>query len=565
MSRLVLRPYQEEAVARFIERIDAVERGGLIVLPTGTGKSAVMAAVAQWWLENRKGGVGIISHRVELMRQNAAEFEALTGITCYREQGSEHKVRDQDWDRIRLGGVVSFTVQTLQNRRLLKVSRDALGILLVDECHRFRSAGQYMTVAEYFGCKIVGLTATPDRTDEQPLVGPIFDECWYDGKIDEFVEQGWLVPPLVQHVHVASLQWQWLKKRSGKDFTDRQVAAIWQDKQAIYEFVTPILKEVGEKKTLYFCPGVPQAHDVAAIINGLAHPRRAAEYVASYQIDHDGNRSEYPKATRRRILRDFGRIGSDLQHVANMGVFTEGTNVPTISAIGWLRVTKSRLLMSQGLGRGFRTWPGTLDGLEQATAAERRAAIAASPKPHALIFDPSQVTGRLKLIHAVDLFTKQEQSPEVAKRITELLKRKQKNGEAVDPRELVKEAEELESPFFRGLRAALLEIDPQVNYKLVKVDPFYGGPQSGGGFKDRQILAGGKAGGDASAKQKKLISALAPTPYAPEWYSALGRKQAGAVIDKLLGDPCRDWILRKLPGRHPKTNKEGLAMLRERR
>lgn len=561
---LTPRPYQEEAVGRFVERIDKVDRGGLVVLPTGTGKSAVMAAAAQWWLEHRPGGVGIVSHRVELMRQNAAEFEALTGMTCYREQGLEHRVRPQDWDRIRTGGVVSLTVQTLQNRRLQKVSRDALGILLVDEAHRFKSSGQYVALADYFGCKMMGLTATPDRTDGQPLVPLIFDECWYDGRLDDFVEQGWLVPPKVQHVHVASLQWQWLKKRSGKDFTDKQVAAIWRDKQSIYQFVTPILKEVGDRKTLYFCPGVPQAHDVAAVINGMAHPRRAAEYVASYQIDADGNRSEYPKATRRRVLRDFGRLGSDLQHVANMGVFTEGTNVPTISAVGWLRVTKSRLLLAQGVGRAFRTWPGCLDGLGNATAAQRRAAIAASPKPFALIFDPTQITGRLKLVHVTDLFTRPDAPLEVKRRVAEILARKAKAGEPVDPREVLREAEELESPFFKGLRAALLEIAPQVDYRLTAADPFYG--SSTRKAPDRPAAPpGAKAGGDASAKQKRLIEVLAPSPYDQAWYDSLGRKQAGAVIDKLLSQPCRPWILRKLPGRHPQTNKEGLAMLKERR
>jgi superfamily II DNA or RNA helicase len=555
---LRLRPYQEEAVARFVERIDQVERGGLIVLPTGTGKSCVMAEIAKWWLEHRPGGVGIISHRVELMRQNATEFENLTGITCYREQGHEHRIRESDWDRVRLGGVVSFTVQTLQNRRMQRVSRDSIGLLLVDECHRIRDAGQYCKVQEYFGAKWVGLTATPDRTDSQPLIGTMFDECWYDGKIDDFVEQGWLVPPRVQHVHVSSLQWQWLKKRSGKDFTAEQVGKVWQDKRAIYEFVQPILKEVGQRKTLYFCPGVPQAHDVAAVINGLAHPRRVAEYVASYQIDGDNNRSEYPKQKRRQILKKFGRVEDELQHVANMGVFTEGTNVPVIGAIGWLRFTKSRLLLAQGAGRAFRTWPGTLDGLEHATAAQRREAIAKSPKPFALFFDPAKVTGRLKLVHVIDLFGVGK-TPAVQRRVAEIVRKKAERGEPVDPREVLAEAAELESPFFKGLKAALLEIAPQVDYRLVEVDPF------AGGTKSANSLAGPKPkkGGDASYKQKRLIEMLAPVPYSPEFMSGLGRGQAGAIIDGLMKAPCVAWIRKKLPGQNPKTNKEGMSLLKQ--
>jgi len=534
-----------------------------------SGKSACLAAIAQWWLEHGKGGVGIISHRVELMRQNAEEFEALTGITCYREQGSEHRIREGDWDRVRLGGVVSFTVQTLQNRRMQRVSRDAIGLLLVDECHRIRDAGQYCKVAEYFGCKWVGLTATPDRTDGQPLVGPMFDECWYGGEVgpdgkptqqvDQFIEDGWLVPLKVRHVHVSSLQWQWLRKRSGKDFTAEQVQKVWQDKQAIYQFVQPILQEVGQRKTLYFCPGVPQAHDVAAVVNGLAYPRKIAEYVASYQIDGDNNRSEYPKDRRRQILRRFARPEDDLRHVANMGVFTEGTNVPIIGAIGWLRFTKSRLLLAQGAGRAFRTWPGTLDGLEDATPQQRREAIARSPKPFALFFDPAKVTGRLTLCHAIDLFSPGS-TPELRRRCAEIVAKKSKSNESFDPREVLAEAKELESPFFKGLKAALLEICPQVDYRLVEVDPFTG--RKGAGHAPVGTTRSGVIDA-ASEKQKRLIRCLAASPFSDEWYDKLGRKSAGAVIDKLLQEPCRAWILKKIPGKNPRNNKEGLAMLRQ--
>jgi hypothetical protein len=150
----------------------------------------------------------------------------------------------------------------------------------------------------------------------------------------------------------------------------------------------------------------------------------------------------------------------------------------------------------------------------------------------------------------------------VRQRVAEIVARKSQSGEPIDPREVLREAEELESPFHKGLKAALHEILPQISYRLETVDPFHGG----GRFTDSNpVMAGGPKGGDASAKQKKLISALAPTPYADEFYEKLGRGQAGAVITKLMAEPCRPWILRKLPGKNPKTNKEGLAMLKEKR
>lgn len=882
---LSLRPYQEEAVAKFVERIDATPRGGLVVLPTGTGKSLVMAAITQWWLEHRKGGVGIASHRKELVSQNAKEYDGIVGVDgeCLIEQGADNRVTLAEWDKVRKGGVVSFTVQSLQNRRMHRVSRDAIGLILVDECftgdteiltesgfvrfdsllqgvrvagyssgdiefvipdryiendysgpmvhvhstrgcdlimtpghevivrdggvdrkhradsvafgygkdvyvagkakgsssrkltpmerlmialqadgynqsscsktkfslvgfsfskerkiikflslmkeggfdwtecrgvaasgnsrgcrkflvkslsgasknlwdhfsigdmdsslareivdemsfwdgyidsdwplrryysstdarqadffqtvavlagyktfvsvqkdsrkitykdvhrvyvdtssdrigtkhfkkdavdyvgkvycvsvpsgnivvrrngkvvvtgncHRIKDQGQYLNCLNYFNCKWVGLTATPDRTDGQRLVPQMFDQCWYGDQpgqqLADFVENGWLVPPRIQHVHVGSLQWKWLRGRSGKDFTSDQVAKVWQDYKSIQEFVSPIVKETGTKKTLYFCPKVSEAKAVADVINGMSHPRRIADYVASYRIGEDGNRSDYPKLLRRSIIERLGRIEDELQHVANMGVFVEGTNVPIISAIAWLRFTKSRLLLAQGLGRAFRTWPGILNGLEHSTAAARRAAINASPKPYALIFDPTKRAGtKLRLAHAVDVLDP-AMSPEVRERANALIARKASAGEAFDPRDIIEEAKALESPFFRGLRAALTEIVASVDYKLVEVDPYSGNAANW----SRPQKQAEKVIGDAGEKQKKLIRMLARVEYSPDFYERLSRKQAGAVIDKLMKEPCVPWIRKKCEAlgitKVPATNSEGLGLMR---
>lgn len=565
----VLRPYQEEAVARFAERIGQVPRGGLIVLGTGTGKSIVMAEIAKWWKENGKGGVGIISHRKELVRQNADEYDAIVGVpgACIKEQGADHRATLDDWEKVRHGGVISFTVQTLQNRRIQKVSRDAIGLLCVDETHRVKKEGQYIKVREYFNCKWVGLTATPDRSDGQKLVGPMFDECWYGAEkgqqLYDFIREGWLTPPVVRHVHVASLQWKWLKGRSGKDFTNEQVSKVWQDYESIQKFVAPIIQEVGDRKTLYFCPNVSEAKAVADVINASLSPRRAAEYVASYQIDAEGNRSDFPKHLRRGIIERIGKVGGELQHLANVSVFSEGTNIPILSAIGWLRFTRSRPFAAQGIGRILRAWPGVLDGLERATAAARRSAIANSPKPNAIVFDPTKRAGiKLPLVHVIDVLLP-DLNEEIRERAMTLIARKQ-DGEEYDPRELVEEATRLESPLLKGIRAALLEIKPDIQYKLVDVDPYSSSQAVAWSEKPKEPE---KVIGDSSEKQKKIIRMLAPKEYSPDFYEGLSRRQAGIIIDKMMNEPAVDWIVRKLKGlgvtEKPTSNKHGLDLLRK--
>jgi hypothetical protein len=303
---------------------------------------------------------------------------------------------------------------------------------------------------------------------------------------------------------------------------------------------------------------------VADVINSTSHPRRIADYVASYKIDEDGNRSEYPKILRKRLIARINRLEDELQHLANMGVFVEGTNIPIISAIGWLRFTKSRLLLTQGVGRALRTWPGILNGLERAAASMRRSVIAASPKPFAIIFDPTKRAGtKLSLAHMIDVL-QPGLSPEVRSRAIGLIDHKGKNSGEYDPREIIEEAKHLESPFFKGLRAALMEISPDIQYRLHDIDPFSGNPQASWEMAPKEQT---KLLGDSSDKQKKLIKMLAPVEYSEEFYQSLSRKQAGSIIDKLFKNPPVEWILRKLRNmmidKIPATNKEGLELLKQ--
>ena len=566
---LSLRPYQEEAVARFAERIGKVERGGLIVLPTATGKSLVMSEIAKWWQANGKGGIGIVSHRKELVKQNADEYDGIVSKpgACAIDQGNRYKATLEDWERVRAGGVISFTVQTLQNRRMQKVSRDAIGLILVDEAHRIKLDGQYIKVREYFGCKWVLLTATPDRSDGQKLVGPLADECWYGDQpgqqVYDFIREGWLVPPKVRHIHIASLQWKWLKGKSGKDFTNEQVSKVWQDYESIQKFVVPVLQECGRRKVLYFCPNVKHAKDVADVINSINSPKRVADYVASYQIDEDGNRSDYPSGRRTANIEDIGNSLSEFQHLANVNVFAEGTNIPILAALAWLRFTKSRPFLAQGVGRVLRVWPGILNGLERATAEARRLAISKSPKPDAIIFDPTKRSGtKLPLAHMIDVLMP-GLTEDVRERAFSLINNL-KNTDDYDPREMVDEAVRLESPLLKGIRAALVEIRPDIQYKLVDVDPFSG--SSGESWSVKPVEQEKKIG-DAGDRQKKFIKMLAPKEYSEEFYESLHRKQAGRIIDKLLNDPPVSWILRKLHAlgitQIPTTNKQGLDLLKK--
>ena len=153
--------------------------------------------------------------------------------------------------------------------------------------------------------------------------------------------------------------------------------------------------------------------------------------------------------------------------------------------------------------------------------------------------------------------------PEARERALQMINKKSSNYGEYDPREIIDEAKLHESPLFKGLRAALMEISPDITYKISEVDPYTGSSTASWEVAPKEQP---KYIGDASEKQKKMIKMLSVSEYSKEFYDGLNRKQAGAIIDKLLNNPPKQWIVDKLRNMHigtiPKTNKEGMDLLR---
>jgi superfamily II DNA/RNA helicase len=106
-----------------------------------------------------------------------------------------------------------------------------------------------------------------------------------------------------------------------------------------------------------------------------------------------------PRDERRDKLKAFSR--GDFQFLCNCGLFLEGFDETSIGVVAMARPTKSRALYAQAIGRGTRTLPGLVDGLE--TADERRTAIAMSNKPNVLVLDFVGNSGRHKLVSTADI------------------------------------------------------------------------------------------------------------------------------------------------------------------
>src|SRR5690348_13494903 len=168
---IALRDYQEEAVSRLLGPPENVNRS-LAVLPTGSGKTIVFAALLDRFLQSGERAL-VLAHREELLTQARDKIAfAAPSLHVEIEQAASFASRTHPESSLfqnRERSVVVGSVQTLRGKRLKQWDTDAFKIIIVDEAHH-ATAGAYVDILTHFGCfdgatRLVGVTATPGRTD----------------------------------------------------------------------------------------------------------------------------------------------------------------------------------------------------------------------------------------------------------------------------------------------------------------------------------------------------------------------------------------------------------------
>ena len=224
------------------------------------------------------------------------------------------------------------------------VRRDPLenvGLVIIDECHRAKASSYQKLIELYPDAYIIGITATPIRSDGQGF-GDTFEHLIVATTKDKLIKEGHLVP---FRLFVTSINPQMLKNLAmrGDDYDEKALGELMQD-DTIMANALKIWKEHADgKKTISFCSSVD-------------HARAVAEMFQEAGVKAAMVCGETPEHERKNIVDRFRR--GDITYLANMGVFTEGFDVKDIECVQLLRATKSYSLYSQMIGRGSRTAPG---------------------------------------------------------------------------------------------------------------------------------------------------------------------------------------------------------------
>lgn len=381
-----LRPYQHEAIDRTLDALTK-HQSTLVVMPTGTGKTILFAHLID--LSLPYGRCMVLAHREELISQAAEKIHAVTGIVPAIEMAEQ---RAELTMGVRPDIVVS-SIQTQvagrgERKRMHLFDPNDFSLVIVDEAHR-SVADTYRRTLDHYrtnkNCKVVGVTATPDRGDEEAL-GQIFESCAYEYSISDAINDGWLVPIEQGIVYVEGLDFSKCRTTAG-DLNGGDLAAQMEAEKPLHKIVASAVK-ASRGKCLMFAASVKHSELLTEL---LCRPDYAGENSANH-IDGKTDR-----ATRRKIVDDYRK--GKFQYLNNCAVCTEGFDVPDIRTIV-PKPTKVRSLYAQMLGRGMRPLPG-IDRYE--TAEERKKFIAESAKPSMLVLDYVGQSGRHKLVNAVDV------------------------------------------------------------------------------------------------------------------------------------------------------------------
>lgn len=343
-----LRNYQQQALDTLWEWVARNPGNPALVLPTGAGKSPLMAAIARQACEQWGARVGIVAHVQELIEQN---FDKLRRLWPEADAGIYAAgLRRRD----RFNRVLFLQIQSVAKRAH---ELGAFDLLLIDEAHRIplKSEGlyrQFIADLRRFNpdMRVVGLTATPYRLQGAavPVCGPehVLNEVAFEARIPDLIADGYLSRLVSRAGELPSLEGVHTR---GGEYVEAELAERMDDAGLIARTCDDLVARAASRRAwIVFCVNVSHAEHVRDAL--------AARGIAAGLV-HGGT----PKGERAALVEAFQR--GDLRAMVNVNVLSEGFDAPHIDCVAMLRPTKSPGLYYQQVGRGLRLADGKADCL----------------------------------------------------------------------------------------------------------------------------------------------------------------------------------------------------------
>lgn len=375
-----LRPYQTDAVNATLEHFRKTNDPAVIVLPTGAGKSLVIAELAK--LAKRK--ILVLTHVKELVEQNHNKFEQYTAPTNTA-LANTNKVKS---------GVYSAGLKLKQTEfqvtfasvqsvvRNLAAFAAEYSLVIIDECHRVgqlqkdektkskenkteenkvphdkdTNTSQYGQIVQQLktinpDLKILGLTATPYRMGmgwiyqyhyhgiKRSSTAKPFTRCIYELPLTYMIKHGFLTPPKLVDAPIAQYDFSALDSNKNGEYSEQEVNELLVKYPRVTQAITEQIEQLANTR-----------QGVMIFAATIKHAKEIQGYLPDEQTALITGKTKL--AEREKLINDFK--DKKLKFLVNVSVLTTGFDAPHVDFIAILRPTESVSLYQQIVGRGLR-------------------------------------------------------------------------------------------------------------------------------------------------------------------------------------------------------------------
>ena len=315
-----LRDYQQEMKLRLFEEWE-FHRNVMVQMPTGTGKTHLLAAIVREFLRGSGSRVWIVAHRRELVDQ-------------IEETVSRHGMSKED------GRVRVMSIQWLSRNR--KDMYEEPDLIVIDEAHHALAETYRILWENYPEARKLGMTATPCRLNGKGFTD-LFNSLITSWTVAEFIGKGWLSSFDYVSIRANSREQRLidsLKKRGADgDYQVKEMNEVLNRETSIGRLYESVERYAHGKKGIVYAVSI-------------AHARRIAACYSAHGLESVAIDSRTPASERKELVDDFRR--GKVKVLVNVDIFSEGFDCPDVEFVQLARPTLSLAKYLQQVGRGLR-------------------------------------------------------------------------------------------------------------------------------------------------------------------------------------------------------------------
>lgn len=319
---------QIDALEALHQTMEEQYNKAMVIMATGLGKTYLAAFFAE-----RFKRVLFIAHREEILNQAKRSFQQVMPDRTHGIYNGQHK--DGEADCV----FASIYTLSMQKHRSM-FEPNAFDLVVVDEFHH-AAAKTYIKVMEYFQPQfLLGITATPDRLDGKDIYALCDGNVAYQMHFIDAIRRGWLSPfqyyGVFDETDYSQIRW------IGTRYDEQQLMAA-QLHETYAEKIHGAWMQHKQTRTIGFCSSI-----------------RQADYLADYfRVQGAKVLSLHSYTTEMSREEAIRRLGAgDLDIVFTVDLFNEGTDIPSVDTLLFVRPTESLTIFTQQVGRGLRLAEG---------------------------------------------------------------------------------------------------------------------------------------------------------------------------------------------------------------